>query len=142
MKPQSGANHKPEQMATEIQRAVQQVIAKGLQDPRISGLITVTSVRVTEDLAEAFINVSIYPEEREKLTLHGLESAKPFIRREAGTLIHSRFLPAFVFKLDRSLKVQAGILHDINRAMEETRAREAANPQPEVPPAAQEDSTR
>ncbi len=126
MRKQSGPNHKPEQMASALMRAVQQIIARGLQDPRVSGLITVTNVRVTPDLAEAFISVSVYPEDREKLTLHGLESAKAFIRREAGDLIKSRSIPAFVFRLDRSLKVQAGVLQDINRAMEATRASEAS----------------
>ena len=124
--------HKPDQMAAALQRAVQQVIAKGLQDPRVSGLITVTSVRVTADCAEAFINVSIYPEEKEKLTLHGLESAKAFIRRQAGDLVRSRSLPAFFFKLDRSLKVQAKILTEINRAIEETKGRSfESSPRPE-----------
>jgi len=122
--------HKPEQMAASLQRAVQQVIAKGLQDPRVSGLITVTSVKVTSDLAEAFIHVSIYPEEKEKLTLHGLESAKSFIRRAAGDLVRSRSLPAFFFKLDRSLKKQAKILQEINRAMEETKDRSFSSSPP------------
>lgn len=124
--------HKCEQVAASIQRAVQQVIAKGLQDPRISGLITVTDVRVTVDMTQAHISVSVFPEDREELTIHGLDAAKNFIRREVGEIVRTRQLPAFIFRIDKSLKKQAAVLQDINRAMEELSSRppteEAAPP--------------
>jgi ribosome-binding factor A len=127
--------HKCEQVAASIQKAVQQVIAKGLQDPRISGLITVTDVRVTVDMTQAHIAVSVFPEDREELTIHGLEAAKNFIRREVGEIVRTRQLPAFSFRIDKSLKKQAAVLLDINRAMEEIASKpsEAAHSESDEP---------
>ena len=121
-------NHKVEQVASAIQRGVQEVIARGLQDPRISGLITVTEVRVTQDFTQAIISVSVLPEDREALVHHGLEAAKNFIRREVGEKVRMRQVPQLVFKIDHSLKKQAAVLKDINRAAAEIRPEAPAEP--------------
>ncbi|MFN9993360.1 MAG: 30S ribosome-binding factor RbfA [Phycisphaerales bacterium] len=114
-------SHRGEQTGAAIRKAVQQVIARGLQDPRVSGLITVTGVNVTGDFAQAVISVSVLPEDREELVLHGLTAGSNYIRREVGELIRTRKLPQFIFKIDRSLKKQAAVLREINRAAEEKR---------------------
>lgn len=121
-----------EQVSSVIQRAVQQVLSGGLSDPRIAGLITVTSVNVSPDLATAVISVSVLPEEKQDLTLHGLRAASTFIRREAGEIIDSRKLPEFVFKLDKALKKQAEVLGALALlALEEKR--EIGGARPETP---------
>lgn len=112
-----------EQASSAIRKAVQQVLAKGLNDPRAHGLITVTGVRVTPDLQEAFINVSVLPAERQELVLHALKDASTYIRREVGELVDARKLPKFNFRLDTSLKKQAGILGALNKVVEEREAK-------------------
>lgn len=106
-------------VASEIANAVQEVLARGLQDPRVSGMVTVTGVRVTPDLASAFISVSIFPPEKQQITLHGLQSAAAFVRRKAGERVEMRKLPAFVFRLDESLKRQAEVFESLARVREE-----------------------
>lgn len=105
-------------LASSIARATSQVLARGLQDPRVQGLLTVTGVDVTPDLASAVIRVSVLPEERESAALHGLSAAAGHIRREVGELVDTRKLPQFVFRLDRSMKKEAEII----RALEKVRA--------------------
>lgn len=112
-------SHRPEQLASSIHHAVQQVLAKGLSDPRVSGLITITSVKVSKDLRDATILFSVLPEDRQDLTLHGLRNAERHIRRQAGELIDIRQLPAFHFKLDASPKKQAAVLESLERVREE-----------------------
>lgn len=121
-------SHKAEQLASTIRDAVQDVIDRGLQDPRVSGLVTVTSVRVPQDLSIAVISVSVMPEDREKLALHGLESASSFLRREVGRRVRVRSLPRFQFKIDKSLKRQAAVLAAINKASDELRDLDASRP--------------
>ncbi len=121
-------SHKAEQLASTIRDAVQDVIDRGLQDPRVSGLVTVTNVRVPQDLSVAVISVSVMPEDREKLALHGLESASSFLRREVGRRVRVRSLPRFQFKIDKSLKRQAAVLAAINKASDELREQDAARP--------------
>src|SRR5204863_7128593 len=68
-------SRRSDQFGAELTRAVQEVLARGLQDPRVSGLITVTGVNVTENLSDATVSVSVLPEDRQELTLHGLRGA-------------------------------------------------------------------
>lgn len=112
-------SHRGEQTGAAIRKAVQEVIAKGLQDPRVSGLITVTGVNVTGDFAQAVISVSVLPEDREELVLHGLTAGSNYIRRVVGEMIRTKKLPQFIFKIDRSLKKQAAVLKEINRVADE-----------------------
>lgn len=117
-------SHKPEQLASSIQRAVQDVITRGFADPRIRGIITVTDVKLQPDLQHASIHVSIMPEEHEELTMHGLEHAVPHIRRQIGKVVQTRRLPQIGFTLDRSIKKQAGVLSALEKVREERERKE------------------
>lgn len=118
--------HKLERLAASIERAVRQVLAKGLADDRIRGLITVTGVKVLGDLSEAIISISVMPEDKQDLTLHGLNSAAAHVRHEVGDLVETRALPKFRFKLDKSLKMQASVLAALEAARDDLEKRKAA----------------
>jgi len=105
-----------EQLASTIHRGVQTVLSRGLSDPRISGTITVTEVKVTADLKTATICVSIMPESAEKLTMHGLTSATRHVRHQVSDLLDLARTPEFQFRLDRSIKEQAAVLRAISEA--------------------------
>ncbi len=98
-----------EQIASVIRVAVQRVLTRGLNDPRVRGLISVTKVEVTPDLSDAKVHVSIHPEENSKLAMHGLQSAAGFIQGEIGKDVATRRMPRISFRLDESLKKQAVI---------------------------------
>jgi len=104
------SGRRTDKVSAQLQRAVQQVIIRGLSDPRARGLITVTKVEVSRDLRDATIRISVLPHEHEKLTLHALKDASKHIRREAGELMAMHRLPAFHFKLDSSLRKQAEVI--------------------------------
>lgn len=106
-----------------LREAVQAVFNRGLQDPRVSGLITVTEVRVSEDLADATIMVSVLPAEKQELAMHGIRAAAAHIRREAGDSVRSRKLPRFHFDCDSRPKKQAGVMQAILKAQEDREAR-------------------
>ena len=109
-----------EQRESVLLRAVQEVLSRGLADPRIRGLLTVTGVRLTEDGKQAFISVSVLPEERADLTMHGLRAATTHIRRDMMKKVRLREMPSIEFRLDGRIKQQAGVLGAINRAAEVT----------------------
>lgn len=117
--------HRTEQFAAELRELIQEIILRGLNDPRISGLITITGVRVTPDAREALVKVSVLPEEKQELTLHGLKAASRHIRHQLSDTIRHRQIPAIIFKLDESLKREA----EVNRALAQvTLEREAKAP--------------
>lgn len=137
-------SHRKEQVASTLQRAVQQVIGRGLNDPRIRGLITVTEVQVPSDLRTATIMISVLPEERQTLTLKGIQDAARHIRREVGELVALNQIPEFHFKLDLSLKRQAEAMQAIAKAAAEREAagEAPASTPPETPGAADPEPTR
>lgn len=108
------------QLASTIERTLQQVLARGVNDPRVRGLITVTGVELNDELKTAFVDVSVLPEEQESLTMHGLKAATPHIRKLAMERIRTREMPRIEFRLDRSVKAQAELLGLINRAIDDT----------------------
>lgn len=124
-------NRRTHQVASTLQRAVQEVLARGLADPRIRGMITITGVTMSDDLKVATMTVSVYPAEHQDLTLHGLKAAAPHIRREAAELVELKTLPTIQFRLDTSLKRQAAVLDAIGRAREEREAAEGKAPEAE-----------
>ncbi len=110
------AQHK-DQIASVLRRAVQEVLTRGLNDPRIRGLVSVTSIKVSNDLAEATILISILPEQHETLTLKGLQSAAGHIRKEVGRKVTMRRLPRLSFEIDESYKREQATLAAISRAV-------------------------
>lgn len=106
-------SQRTEQIASVIHAAVQRVIIKGLNDPRVRGLISVTKVEVTPDLAEARVYVSVLPAEHSELTMHGLRSAAGHIQSEIRKDVAAHRLPRLSFRLDESLKKQAMIERSI-----------------------------
>lgn len=106
-----------EQIASTLQRQVQLVISRGLHDPRVRGLVSVTGVRVAPDFSEAYIDVSVLPASHAALTMHGLRHAAARIRAEVSRLVAMRRVPRLVFRLDESMKQQA----EIEAAVDSTR---------------------
>lgn len=112
-------SRRTEQLASTIQFQLQMLLARGLSDPRVKGLITITEVRVTEDLTTAFVSVSVLPAEQQTLTMHGLRAAAAFLRRELGDKIAIRKLPTLSFQFDESIKREAEVLAALARVRAE-----------------------
>jgi ribosome-binding factor A len=125
-------SHRTEQLASELRGAIQEVIDRGLSDPRVSGMITVTEVRVSPDHKAAFIRVSVLPADRQKLTMHGLRAAAAHIRRQAGERVRTRSMPEIHFELDESTKKQAEVMGAIARATAERELKEGLTSGPTV----------
>ena len=113
-----------EQVATTLQRAIQNVITRGLADPRIKGLITVTRVDISADLAQASVFCSVTPHKHEDLSIRGVQSASAWIRRQVADHVRFRKMPQFNFKLDDQLQRQQEVLASIAEAKREDERRE------------------
>lgn len=127
------------QVASTIEKAVADVLSRGLSDPRAKGLITVTGVEMTDDLTLAKISVTIMPEEHEEITMHALRAAAGYIRREAMKHVHLREMPHLMFAVDTGLKNQAKVFELLHRVAEERQARGTTGP--DAPSAGQADRT-
>jgi len=110
-----------EQVASTLKRAVQDVLARGLADPRLKGLITITRVEVTGDLANATVYCTVIPQKQEDLTIHGLTSASTWIRRQVADHVRFRRMPQFSFKVDEQYHRQQEVLASIAEANRATK---------------------
>jgi ribosome-binding factor A len=98
------------QIASNIQRELQNRLARGLADPRIKGMITVTKVELTDDLKHAKAFISVMPEEHAKITMHGLISATRKLRKEVMDRIHIKEMPTLKFVYDEGHKAQMEVM--------------------------------
>ena len=93
-----------EKVAEAIQKIVSELLIRGLKDPRI-GFVTITGVKMTDDLSVARVFYSVVgSEEERKDTLAGLKSASGFIRKEVGSHLKLRHVPEIHFRFDDSLE--------------------------------------
>jgi ribosome-binding factor A len=90
-----------------VNESVRAVVAEGLgelKDPRI-GMVTVTGVQVTPDLAEARIFVSVLGNDKKRAaTLAGLESARGVLQAKLGRQLSLRRTPTLTFSYDDSVE--------------------------------------
>jgi ribosome-binding factor A len=107
--PAAAPSDRPAQVAGEIRRALQEEFARGLNDPRVQGMVSITEVVLTPDLAEARVRVSVLPEDRASLTLSGLRAAAGFLRRRVMDETRIGRVPRIGFELDDRLKRQAAL---------------------------------
>ena len=90
----------------EIQRELSDLI-RGLKDPRVQTMLSITRVDTTSDLRYAKVHISVLEESRESEAMKGLRSAGGWLRRELGQKLQLRYTPELVFELDDSLKYGA-----------------------------------
>lgn len=100
----------------EFKREISQIINYELKNPNVTGMISVTKVKVTTDLSYATVYVSILNSKNIKDTLAGLKKSSGYIRSELAKRINLRNTPEIIFELDDSIEYGAkidSILKDI-----------------------------
>ena len=93
----------------EYKKEISQIISYKLKNPNVTGLISVTKVKVTNDLKYAKVYVSILNSKNLKETMDGLKKSSGFIRSELARKINLRNTPEILFELDDSLEYGAKI---------------------------------
>ena len=98
-----------ERASSFILQEITLLLQNSVRDPRVKP-VTVTSVDLTRDRRIARIYVACYSgADALREALEGLESAKGFLRRELGQLLHWRFTPELEFRVDGSWEYGAKI---------------------------------
>lgn len=115
------------QIASNIQRELQNRLARGLSDPRIKGLITVTRVELSDDLKHAKAFISVMPDQHAKLTMHGLTSATGKLRREVMDRIHIKEMPTLRFVYDEGHKAQMEVMALLEKDRQQREERQTSD---------------
>lgn len=121
------SSHRREQFASTLRRALQEILARGLSDPRLKdAMVTITDVDCSPDLKQALVLVSIIPEKKQDLVVHGLNHAAAHIRRQAGEITEFRQMPQLTFRADVALKKQADVYDALAKVAREREAKQQA----------------
>ena len=109
-------NTRFERINEELKKEISNIINYELNNPNVTGLISVTKTKITPDLKYAKVYVSILNSKNIKETLAGLKKSSGYIRTEIAKRINLRITPELIFELDDSIEYGAkidSILKDI-----------------------------
>jgi len=116
-----GNSQRAARLADRIKDIVAEMLERRVKDPRL-GFITVTDVRLTNDLHDATVFYTVLGDERERAdTAVALESAKGIIRSEVGKQTGVRYTPTIAFQAD-AVPENAAHIDDLLRAAAEADA--------------------
>ena len=93
-----------------IRTEISKIILEDLKDPRLAGLISITSVSTSQDLEHSKIYVSVMGDKlQQKMAIEGFESASGFLRKELKSRVVLKRIPNLAFHLDDSIEKAAHI---------------------------------
>ena len=106
-----------QKIARQIQRDIAEILQKELADVCRGSLVTVTTVRVSPDLAYAKIHISIFPFERNAELLAAIKEQGWLVRKLLGARIRNQLkvVPELEFFLDDSLEYIENIDNLLNK---------------------------
>ena len=88
----------------ELMKAISHIITHELKNPDVTGMISVTRVKVTPDLKYAKVYVSILNPKSVEETMKGLKESAGFIRSQVAKTVNLRITPELVFEYDDSIE--------------------------------------
>jgi len=108
-----------DRVAQEIQKEVAMIIQREVKDPRL-GMVTVSAVEITRDLAYAKIFVTFFTLEGQNVdkSVEILNEAAGFIRSLLAKRIKARIMPELRFVYDKSMVEGVRMTNLVNQAVE------------------------
>ena len=95
---------KIERLQQAIKFKVAMLLQRDINDPRMSGLITITKVKLSRDLKHCTVYYSVLGDAgAESKAHHLLDDARPFIQGEVASSLRTRTAPTLAFEYDESI---------------------------------------
>jgi len=112
---------RPERLAEVLRAEVMEIVGYELDDPRLLG-VTVTEVRVSDNLRDAKIFVFVEGDEKEiKEALKALQHAATFVRQQVALNLDLRHAPVLNFVRDtveeNAIRIE-GVIQDLTQKRE------------------------
>lgn len=104
-----------DRVAEMIQRKLAEIIPKEVKDPRLTGFITISAVKVAADMGHAKIYFTVLRNEDRKLTSSILNAAASYLRTALSRSISLRTIPQLHFVYDESIEYGERLSHLIDK---------------------------
>ncbi len=96
--------HKIDRLEEDIKYYLSNIISEKVKNPNVTGIITVTSVKVTKDLKYAKVYLSIFNARSKNKVIEEIRKSKGFIKRELSLVLKARNIPELIFEEDDSME--------------------------------------
>jgi ribosome-binding factor A len=118
-------SRRTEMLGSTIQRELAEMIMRDLQDPRLTGLPSITRVKVSPDLSIADVYITVMGTEgQQTAALNALKHSAGMMRAKLTKALTLRQAPFVRFHIDENLKKEIAVLDLIRKANEERAERE------------------
>jgi ribosome-binding factor A len=116
-------SRRQEKVASFIHREVAEMILRELSDPRLTGLVSVTRVKVSVDLSVADVFITVMGTEgKQTAALEALRGAAGMMHSMLTKTMNLRVAPFLKFHIDENLKKELELMELIRKANEEREA--------------------
>ncbi|GIW76699.1 MAG: ribosome-binding factor A [Phycisphaerae bacterium] len=103
-----------------LQQELMSIIMRELNDPRLTGMPSITRVKVSADLSIADIFVTIMGSEgKQTAALNALKHSAGMMRQKLQKTLPMRTIPYLKFHIDEDLKKELNVLELIDKAVRE-----------------------
>ena len=121
-------SRRTEMLGSTIQRELMEIIMRDLSDPRLTGMPSITHVKVSPDLSIADVYVTIMGSPgHQEAALNALKHSSGMMRTKLTKVLSLRQAPFLKFHIDEALRKELELLEAIRKANEEDQARAGAN---------------
>ena len=110
-------SRRTEMLGSTIQRELASMIMRDLQDPRLTGLPSITRVEVSPDLSNANVFMTIMGTPgQQTAALNALKHSAGLMRAKLTRALQLRQAPFLNFQIDEDLKKELAVLELIHKA--------------------------
>jgi ribosome-binding factor A len=130
-------SRRTERLASVIQQELAMIILRELNDPRLTGLPTITRVKVSDDLSIADVFVTVMGTVgQQTAALNALKHSAGMMRTRLTDSLSLRTSPFLKFHMDENLKKELAMLELLDKVSQENaeldRRRAAQTPEPDA----------
>jgi ribosome-binding factor A len=120
---------RPERVADMLREEIAQIVGYELEDPRLT-MVTVTDVKLSENLRDARVYVTVAGTEQETVkALAALRHAAPYVRKQVGFALSLRHTPEIHFVRD-TVEEQGARVDELLAEIEHIRDSQSSTEEP------------
>src|SRR5512145_813875 len=120
-------SRRTEMLGSTIQQELALIIMRELNDPRLTGMPSITRVKVSEDLSIADVYVTIMGTPgQQTAALNALKHSSGMMRTRLTKELSIRVVPFIKFHIDEQLKKELEVLELLDKVAKENAERDAA----------------
>ena len=109
-----------------LRQEISLLLSRQIKDPRLTGVISITQVKTTQDLRSALVSLSVMGDATAKRdALEGIQSAATYLRKALRDRLALRYVPFLSFEVDNSLEEADQLLQIMNQLKDDDGSKSA-----------------